>query len=45
MRLIMIRPLILRDETDPAEFYFGYRIGPKGETGKGVMDDELIQYW
>ena len=41
-----IRLVILRDKTDPTEFYLGYPIGPKGETGKGsVMDDEWIQYW
>ena len=33
MRLRPVRPLILRDEIDPTEFYLGYLMGSKSETG------------
>ena len=39
MRLRLIRPLILRDETDPTQFYLGYPIGPKSEMGTGNFAD------
>jgi hypothetical protein len=31
----ILRSVLGEIKTDPTEFYLGYPIGPKGETGKG----------